>query len=225
MKIPALIMAGGQGKRMGLPVEKPLLQLLGKPLVDWVAEAIVSAMNISEFYVVTSLNTPQTEQHCQNKGWKVLHTNAGGYHNDLRQAANMAALKGSILTVPADSPAITGKFLDKIINQFEAFDKDFYAVFVPIQTRESLGLSVDSTDEYQGVWYAVSGVNIVNGTRIQGDGKIETNALITEEVEVLLNINNVKDLEIALKIMKGNRKKEKAESAIEEDAGFVSERE
>ena len=40
MKVPALIMAGGKGKRMGLPTEKPLLPFLGKPLIDWVVEAV-----------------------------------------------------------------------------------------------------------------------------------------------------------------------------------------
>ena len=189
MKVPALIMAGGKGKRMGLPVEKPLLPFLGKPLIDWVAEAVASAEKVSEFYVVTSANTPETEKHCQSKGWKVLRTDAKGYHNDLKQARAMADLMGPVLTIPADSPAVTGKFLDKIISQFEVCGKDFYAVFVPYQVRESLGLSVDSTDEYMGEWYAVSGVNIVNGAKIQGEGKIETSALITEEVEVLLNIN------------------------------------
>lgn len=203
MKVPALIMAGGKGKRMGtLPVEKPLLLFLGKPLIDWVAEALASAENVSEFYVVTSPNTPQTEKHCQAKGWKVLRTDAKGYHNDLKQTADMADLSGPILTVPADSPALTGKFLDKIVGQFEVCGRDFYAVFVPIQKREALGLSVDSTDEYKGIWYAVSGVNIVDGAKIQGEGKIETSALVTEEMEVLLNINTVKDLEIAEKIVK-----------------------
>ena len=71
MKVPALIMAGGKGKRMGLPIEKPLLPFLGKPLVDWVAEAVASAQNVSEFYIVTSPNTPKTEKHCQSKGWNV----------------------------------------------------------------------------------------------------------------------------------------------------------
>jgi len=33
--IPAFIMAGGKGSRMGLPTEKPLLPFLGKPLIDW----------------------------------------------------------------------------------------------------------------------------------------------------------------------------------------------
>jgi adenosylcobinamide-phosphate guanylyltransferase len=204
MKVPALIMAGGLGKRMGLPVEKPLLPFLGKPLVDWVAQAVASAQNVSEFYVVTSANTPETEKHCQSKGWNVLRTDAKGYHNDLKQAVLMADLMGPVLTIPADSPAVTGKFLDKIINQFEVCGKDFYAVFVPIQVRESLGLSIDSTDEYKGEWYAVSGVNIVNGAKIQGEGKIETSALITKEVEVLLNINTLKDLEISERIMKNS---------------------
>jgi adenosylcobinamide-phosphate guanylyltransferase len=204
MKVPALIMAGGKGKRIGLPVEKPLLPFLGKPLVNWVAEAVASAQKVSEFYVVTSVNTPETEKHCQSRGWKVLRTDAKGYHDDLKQAARQANLLGPLLTVPADSPAVTGKFLDKVVGQFEACGKDFYAVFVPISARKALGLSIDSTDEYRGEWYAVSGVNIVNGARIQSEGKIETNALITQEAEVLLNINTLKDLEIAEKIMKSN---------------------
>ncbi len=207
MKVPALIMAGGKGKRMGLPVEKPLLLFLGKPLIDWVAEAVASAEKVLEFYVVTSANTPETEKHCLSNGWNVLRTDAKGYHNDLKQAAAMADLMGPVLTIPADSPAVTGKFLDRIIRQFEACGKDFYAVFVPVSAREALGLSVDSTDEYMGEWYAVSGVNIVNGAKIQGVGKIETSALITEEVEVLLNINTLKDLEIAEKIMNRNLKR------------------
>ena len=202
MKVPALIMAGGKGKRIGLPVEKPLLPFLGKPLVDWVAEAVASAQNVSQFYIVTSSNTPETGNHCRRKGWKVLRTDGKGYHTDLKQATVMADFKGPVLTIPADSPAVTGKFLDKIVDQFEACGKDFYAVFVPIPARQALGLSVDSTDEYKGVWYAVSGINIINAAQSQTKGKIETCALVTEEIEVLLNINSLQDLEISEKLMK-----------------------
>ncbi len=201
MRVPCLIMAGGKGKRIGLPVEKPLLGFLGKPLLDWVAEAVASAEKVSEFYVVTSANTPETEKHCAARGWRVLRTDALGYHEDLKQAARLAGLTGAVLTIPADLPAVTGKFLDKVVGAFESCGKDFLAVFVPIVTRERLGLSVSSTDEFQGVWHAVSGVNIVDGKRIQEEGKIETDAIITSEIEVLLNINTLKDLEIAEKIM------------------------
>lgn len=202
MKVPALIMAGGKGKRMGLPAEKPLLLFLGTPMVDWVAEAVASAQKVSEFYVVTSANTPETERHCLSRGWKILRTGAKGYHEDLKQAVSDAGLSGAVLTIPADLPAVTRKFLDKVIGEFEMCGKDFLAVFVPIEKREALGLSISSTDEYKDVWYAVSGVNIVNGTKIQSEGKIETGAFITDETEVLLNINTLKDLRLSEKIMR-----------------------
>jgi adenosylcobinamide-phosphate guanylyltransferase len=205
MRVPALIMAGGEGKRMGLPVEKPLLPFLGKLLIDWVVDAVASAEKVSEFYVVTSENTPETEKRCINRGWQVLRTNAKGYHSDLKQAVQEANLDGALLTIPADLPALTGRFLDKVVSTFETCGKDFLAVFVPTKARENLELSISSTDEYQGVWYAVAGVNIVNGTKIHGKGKIETSAIITEEIEVLLNINTMKDLEIAEKIVKESR--------------------
>jgi len=201
MKVPALIMAGGRGKRLGVPVEKPLLPFLGKPLIDWVVKAVSLAEKISEFYVVTSDNTPETEKRCISNGWRFIRTNAMGYHIDLRQAVREAGLSGPILTLPSDVPAVSGKFLDKVISAFEVCGKDFLAVFVPIEKRKALGLSISSTDEYDGKWYAVSGVNIVNGSKIQIDGKIETGALITEEMEVLLNINTPEDLKVSEKIL------------------------
>jgi adenosylcobinamide-phosphate guanylyltransferase len=202
MRIPALVMAGGRGSRMGSPTEKPLLPCLGKPLIDWVADAITHAQKVSEFYVITSANTPETEKHCLSKGWKIIHTEAKGYHDDLKQAISKLGFMGPVLTLPSDVPAITGQVLDRVISEFEVCGKDFLAVFVPIKARQDLELSISSTDEYKGVWYAVSGVNIINGTKTLGQGKIETSAIITEEIEVLLNVNTVKDLEIAQKLMR-----------------------
>ncbi len=206
MKVPALIMAGGRGSRMGLPTEKPMLLFLGKPLLDWVAEAVLSAQKISEFYVITSANTPKTEEHCKSKGWKVVHTNAKGYHDDLKQAVTKLGWTGPVLTMPSDVPAITGPILDRVVTEFEGCGKDFLAVFIPIEKRLELGLSISSTDEYKGVWYAVSGVNVINGAKILGEGKVETAAIITDEVEVVLNVNTTKDFEVAEKLMQKMKK-------------------
>lgn len=195
-------MAGGKGKRMEIAVEKPLLPFLGKPLIDWVVDAVKSAKQVSEFYVVTSVNTPETEAKCRKEGLQVIRTDGMGYHDDLVQAIVEAKLLRPVLIVPCDSPALTGKFLDKVVDTFAGCGKDALAVFVPIKTREKLELSVSSTDEHKGVWHAVSGVNIINGARIRDEGKIDTAAIITEEVEVLLNINTQKDLAIAEKIMR-----------------------
>lgn len=191
---------------MGLPTEKPMLLFLGKPLLDWVAEAVLSAQKISEFYVITSANTPKTEEHCKSKGWKVVHTNAKGYHDDLKQAVTKLGWTGPVLTMPSDVPAITGPILDRVVTEFEGCGKDFLAVFIPIEKRLELGLSISSTDEYKGVWYAVSGVNVINGAKILGEGKVETAAIITDEVEVVLNVNTTKDFEVAEKLMQKMKK-------------------
>ena len=207
MRVPALIMAGGKGTRMGLPVEKPLVPFLGKPLLDWVVNAVKFAKNISGLYVVTSPNTPETEKKCAKAGLRILKTDGKGYHDDLKQAILKANFQGPVLIMPSDVPALTGEVLDKIVSAYEKNGKDALAVFVPIEKRLQLGLSVSSTDEYKGVWYAVSGVNIINAKRILSEGKIETGAIVTDEIEVLLNVNTLKDLEVAEKIMREQRRK------------------
>lgn len=208
MKIPALIMAGGKGKRMDLTVEKPLLKFLDKPLIDWVLSAVKAAKKISNAYVVTSPNTPMTAEKCVREGWRIIKTDGRGYHDDLKQAIVKGGFRGPVLIMPSDVPALTGEALDKIIAAHEKNRKDALAVFVPIQKREELGLSVSSTDEFRGVEYAVSGVNIIESRRILSEGKIETEAIVTDEVELLLNINTLEDLKIAEKIMQHEIKQE-----------------
>jgi adenosylcobinamide-phosphate guanylyltransferase len=209
MRVPALIMAGGKGKRMGLPGEKPLLRFLGKPLIEWVVAAVKSAEKVSDIYVVTSPNTPETEKKCLKKGLRILRTDGKGYHVDLKQAILKANFQGPVLIMPSDVPALTGKVLDRIVTAYERNGKDALAVFIPIEKRRELGLSVSSTDEYKGVWYAVSGVNVINAKRILDEGKIETGAIIADEVEVLLNVNTLKDFEVAQKIMREKRKNQR----------------
>jgi len=206
MRVPALIMAGGMGKRMELKVEKPLVQFMGKPLVEHVVEAVKSSRQIPEFYVVTSKNTPETEAKCLKEGLKIIRTEGKGYHNDLVQAITKTNLLLPVLIIPSDLPALTGRFLDRVISAFAKCGKDALAVFVPIETRERFRLSVSSTDEYEGTWYAVSGVNVINGERIRDEGKIATSAIITEDIEVLLNINTQNDLVIAEEIIKKVRR-------------------
>lgn len=195
-------MAGGKGSRMALKGEKPLLLLMGKPLVEWVLNAVKSAKKVSDFYVVTSPNTPMTEEKCAEEGLRIIRTDGKSYHDDLKQAILRGGFQGPVLIMPSDVPALTGKALDKIISVHEKSGKHALAVFVPIERRKELGLSISSIDEFQGVAYAVSGVNIIDARRVFQEGKIETDAIVTDELELLLNINTVKDLEIAEKVMR-----------------------
>ncbi len=207
MKVPALIMAGGKGRRMELTGEKPLLPFMGKPLIEHAVDAARSARKVSKFFVVTSPNTPDTEAKCMSDGLPVIKTDGRSYHDDLGQAILKAHLPCPVLVIPSDLPALTGEFIDKVVSVFAKCRKDALAVFVPIKAREELNLSVSSTDEYNGIMYAVSGVNIINGARIRNVGKIDTSAIITEEIGVLLNINTQNDLAVAERIIKEQTQK------------------
>ena len=154
----------------------------------------------------------ETEKKCKSDGYKVIRTNGKGYHDDLKQAILENGLCCPVLTIPADLPALTGEFLDKIVSTYEREGKDALAVFVPIEKREELGLSVSSTDEFEGVDYAVSGVNIINGAKMSVE-KLKTSAIITEQIEASLNINTLRDLEIATKILQKHKKHKKDKSS------------
>ena len=71
---------------------------------------------------------------------------------------------------------------------------------VPIKKREELNLSVSSVYEYEGREYAVSGINIIDGAKIFED-KIDEFAMISEEMDAVLNVNTLKDMEIAQRIV------------------------
>jgi adenosylcobinamide-phosphate guanylyltransferase len=204
MKAAALIMAGGKGERMGLTIEKPLLTFLGKPIVERVIEAVKSAQRISEFSVVTSKNTPETENRCLKLGLKVIRTDGRGYHDDLKQAVLKAQLSCPVLTISSDLPALRGAFLDRVISFFEKAKKDAVTVLVPIKKREELNLSVSSVYEYEGHEYAVSGINIIDGAKIFKD-KIDEFAMISEEMDAVLNVNTLKDMEIAQGIVENSQ--------------------
>ena len=51
MSVTAVVMAGGKGKRMGLPVEKPLLRVGGKPVVELVVDALRCARALGGWWL------------------------------------------------------------------------------------------------------------------------------------------------------------------------------
>jgi adenosylcobinamide-phosphate guanylyltransferase len=152
------------------------------------------------------VNTPETEKKCLQEGWRVIRTDGKGYHEDLKQAILAAPLACPVLIVSSDLPALTGKFLDKIIDAYEKSKTDALTVLVPVERRERLKLSVSSTYLYMGKSYAVSGINLVDGAKIQ-DEKLGECAVVTDEAEAVLNVNTLEDLGIAEELVKKQKLK------------------
>ena len=192
----ALIMAGGKGERMGRKTEKPLISLLGKPMILWVIEAVMAAEKISDIYVVAANRTPKTLEEVSKVQVKVIKTDGKGYHQDLQQAILGSSLNYPVLTISADLPLLTGELLDQVISHYWEAGDPALMVLVPVEACRRYGVEPTSLYPFEGKSYAVAGVNVVDGRKIL-EGEQEQEVLISDRVEVAINVNTRRDLEAA----------------------------
>ena len=61
--IYAILMAGGRGNRLKVPVEKPLFKLHDKPLIKYVLDNINASKLIDDVIIAVSPNTCETTEY------------------------------------------------------------------------------------------------------------------------------------------------------------------
>ena len=64
--IYAILMAGGMGTRLKVPVEKPLFKLHDKPLIRYVIDNLKSSRLIDEIVIAVSPHTPETTRYLES---------------------------------------------------------------------------------------------------------------------------------------------------------------
>ncbi len=170
MKLSALVMAGGQGTRLGANVEKPLLKLEGRLLIDYILAAVSGCKYIDRVWAVTSPHTPETERYLSEKAVQTLRSPGDGYVEDLVFAIKELGL-GKTLTITADLPLLRSIDLDWVIEEYQKQEHPALAVI----------MSQDNTP---------SGVNIVDGKNLNGSEF----KLITTKPQFGLNVNTKEEL-------------------------------
>jgi molybdopterin-guanine dinucleotide biosynthesis protein A len=99
MAVSGIILAGGQGRRMG-GVDIGLQPLRGKPMVEWVLERL--APQVDEIVINANQNVASYEKF----GRRVVRDDIGGFAGPLAGLhAGLKAVKHPLaVTVPCDSP-------------------------------------------------------------------------------------------------------------------------
>jgi len=105
-----VVMAGGRASRMN-GVEKALLRLRGKPLIEYVLD--VAGELGGELYIAPSRHTPLTKRWCIERGIQLIETAGEGYSRDLRYVASR--VDRPILFLPVDAPFLTAELLDEFL--------------------------------------------------------------------------------------------------------------
>ncbi|MGF3522037.1 MAG: NTP transferase domain-containing protein [Candidatus Bathyarchaeia archaeon] len=195
MKVTALVMAGGKGRRMTLDEEKPLLQVGGKPIIEHVLVALQNATKIQDIVVAVSDYTPKTAAFLSRFPVKVIKTPGKEYVSDMGFAVKELGLT-TVLTIAADLPLITASIIDDVVDAYARCGKAALAVAVPFELRKKLGLGSGYAFNWQGKRLVYAGINVNDGRRID-DAEMEQEIYVSDKIEVALNINTVDELYIA----------------------------
>jgi adenosylcobinamide-phosphate guanylyltransferase len=176
----ALILAGGKGERYGKG-EKPLLEILGKPMIQWVSDALEKSM-VERIFVVTSPYTEKTKGWAKERGMEVIETPGKGYVEDLRVVLSKAKLKNSVLLINSDLPLISHSIINGIIEKYEEKGKDALSVWIPSSLCRKIGKKVFGKE-------VPAGINIIRADREEQ----EEYRLILKNIELAFNIDTEED--------------------------------
>ncbi len=119
MGITGLILAGGQGRRMG-GVDKGLQVLRGKPMIEWVLARF--APQVDEVLV----NANQNAERYASFGHRVVADDIAGFAGPLAglQAGLKAASHPLVVTCPCDSPFLPADLVARLREALERQSAD-----------------------------------------------------------------------------------------------------
>jgi adenosylcobinamide-phosphate guanylyltransferase len=196
MGIAALVMAGGKGTRMGCGEEKPLVQVCGKPVIQYVLAALDNAKKIDSVFVAVTACTPKTAKLMEKFHVQVVETPGNNYVSDMGYAVQALKL-GKFLAIAADLPLVTGEVLDCIVERYERCGKPALTVAVPIETKKRLGMSVDYSFRMDDKDVVPSGINVIDGSKRYGDEWLDQDIFLLDKAELAVNINTPQELQTA----------------------------
>ncbi len=183
-------MAGGRGTRLrrsGIHVEKPLLRLCGKPMVDHVVEALEGA-SLDTVYVAVSPHTPETQSYLESDDQvSLIQTSGDGYVEDIGYC--IEEIGAPVLTATSDIPLIQPDLVDAVLDEY---DGRSLTVATSLRLRESVGVDVDDSKVYDGT--VPTGLNVV------GEDGGEKRIIVDDE-DLAVNVNTANDAEIARQIL------------------------
>jgi adenosylcobinamide-phosphate guanylyltransferase len=194
--VVALVMAGGRGTRMKLSQEKPLIEVCGKPVIQYVLAALGDAKKIDRIIVATSKGTPKTTALMRKSGIEVIETPGKDYVSDMGWVVQTLKL-GVFLAIAADLPLVKSEMIDAVVERYERCGKPALTVAVPLETKAKLGMCIEYSFNEDGRDVVPVGINIIDGSKRYGDEWLDQDIYLMKNEELAVNINTVSELKFA----------------------------
>jgi adenosylcobinamide-phosphate guanylyltransferase len=188
----ALIMAGGAGSRLNLG-EKPLVTILGRPMIAYVIDAFIAAE--CDPLVAVSFRTPMTINWCRAHSVEFCISAGSGYIEDMTDAVGVLGEDRPLFICASVIPCITADIIRTIADRYGSCGKDACSTWIPSVLVKACRGSVHYHEIIAGVDACPAGVNILRGDIIsEPQDELQ---LLLHEPRLALNVNTRSDLENA----------------------------
>jgi bifunctional UDP-N-acetylglucosamine pyrophosphorylase/glucosamine-1-phosphate N-acetyltransferase len=114
--ITAVILAAGHGTRMRSRTPKVLHPICGRPMVDWVVDAVAAA-GATEIKVIVSSHHAEVAAHLDPRVEVVYQREPHGTGDAVKQVPAHELEKGHVLVVNGDSPLLTSETISKVVDE------------------------------------------------------------------------------------------------------------
>jgi adenosylcobinamide-phosphate guanylyltransferase len=221
--ISCVLMCGGKGSRLNtdptVKVEKPLLELKNKSLIEYTIEAVQNSKKNFKIYAAVSKNAVKTKEFLKSRYCNditLIETTGRGFSNDyliVLQFFKDKENKGEngiqdvaynkILFLPTDLPLISSKTLDEITDLYQSNSSIAIVVDKKMFIQNNFIPSTFVT-EISKADYCYTGISILDFHTIAGledIDQIKEVPVIMSNLELVYNINTVDDLEKAEKFI------------------------
>jgi adenosylcobinamide-phosphate guanylyltransferase len=216
-------MCGGKGSRLNVnsisKVEKPLLELKNKSLIEYMIEAIQNSKKNFKIYAAVSKNTVKTKEFLRSRYFNVVtlvETTGSGFSIDYLNVLRFFKSKeikekngtqdfvnNKILFLPADLPLISSKTLDEITDLKQIYPSIAIVVDKKIFIQNNFVPSTFVT-EISKIDHCYTGISLLDFHTVAGlehvDQIIEV-PMIMNNLELVYNINTIGDLKKAEKLL------------------------
>jgi len=189
LSVVGLVMAGGRGTRIASRVEKPLMSLGGKTMLELVVEALKGASRVEEIAVTTSLYTPKTKEMAKKLGLKTIETQGEDYVADAQQAIRTLVPK-TVLVISADLPLVSSRLIDDVIEQYIRCGRPSLKVVTSIKPNRHKD---EEGPTREGESARPVGINVIDSRHIN-QPQIDEATFLVNSKEVAANVNTPEDL-------------------------------
>ncbi len=139
MEISAVVMAAGKSTRMKSKHSKVVFQVSGKPIIQWVADALQEAGCQDQVYIVGEQQAEIRGVLGENVAYVLQEEQRGTGHAVMQAAPFLEGRNGLTIVLPGDCPMVSADTIKKALDAFDSAESNCAAIIITAEADDPTG--------------------------------------------------------------------------------------